>query len=100
VITGCVWVSVPFQVAPASSCVDPWVRGVRTHLPALIALVEARLGRVATGASEPCSWMAAMPVGPHLANLARKLGAHSELEALSIAIREGILPGHGPSVSG
>jgi two-component system response regulator DevR len=30
----------------------------------------------------------------HIANLSRKLGAHSKLEALSIAVREGILPGN------
>lgn len=29
----------------------------------------------------------------HIANLSMKLGAHSKLEALSIAVREGILPG-------
>ena len=29
----------------------------------------------------------------HVANLSAKLGAHSKLEALSIAVREGILPG-------
>ena len=29
----------------------------------------------------------------HIANLSAKLGAHSKLEALSIAVREGILPG-------
>ena len=29
----------------------------------------------------------------HIANLCHKLGAHSKLEALSIAMREGILPG-------
>ena len=29
----------------------------------------------------------------HLANLSAKLGAHSKLEALSIAIREGLVPG-------
>ncbi len=28
----------------------------------------------------------------HIANLSRKLGAHSKLEALSIAVREGLLP--------
>lgn len=30
----------------------------------------------------------------HIANLSHKLGAHSKLEALSIAIREGVIPGH------
>ena len=29
----------------------------------------------------------------HIANLSAKLGAHSKLEALSIAVREGLLPG-------
>jgi two-component system response regulator DevR len=29
----------------------------------------------------------------HIANLSHKLGAHSKLEALSIAVREGVLPG-------
>lgn len=29
----------------------------------------------------------------HIANLSTKLGAHSKLEALSIAVREGLLPG-------
>jgi DNA-binding NarL/FixJ family response regulator len=29
----------------------------------------------------------------HVANLSSKLGAHSKLEALSIAVREGVLPG-------
>jgi len=29
----------------------------------------------------------------HVANLSAKLGAHSKLEALSIAVREGLLPG-------
>jgi DNA-binding NarL/FixJ family response regulator len=29
----------------------------------------------------------------HIANLSHKLGAHSKLEALSIAVREGLLPG-------
>ena len=28
----------------------------------------------------------------HVANLSSKLGAHSKLEALSIAVREGLLP--------
>ena len=28
----------------------------------------------------------------HVANLSAKLGAHSKLEALSIAIRQGLLP--------
>jgi DNA-binding NarL/FixJ family response regulator len=28
----------------------------------------------------------------HIANLSAKLGAHSKLEALSIAVREGLLP--------
>ena len=28
----------------------------------------------------------------HVANLSTKLGAHSKLEALSIAVREGLLP--------
>jgi DNA-binding CsgD family transcriptional regulator len=28
----------------------------------------------------------------HIANLSTKLGAHSKLEALSIAVREGLLP--------
>jgi DNA-binding NarL/FixJ family response regulator len=30
----------------------------------------------------------------HVTNLSLKLGAHSKLEALSIAVREGLLPGH------
>jgi DNA-binding NarL/FixJ family response regulator len=30
----------------------------------------------------------------HIANLSAKLGAHSKLEALSIAVRDGLLPGH------
>ncbi len=30
----------------------------------------------------------------HIANLSTKLGAHSKLEALSIAVREGLLPGN------
>lgn len=30
----------------------------------------------------------------HIANLSAKLGAHSKLEALSIAVREGIVPGY------
>lgn len=30
----------------------------------------------------------------HIANLSAKLGAHSKLEALSIAVREGLLPDH------
>jgi DNA-binding CsgD family transcriptional regulator len=29
----------------------------------------------------------------HIANLSAKLGAHSKLEALSIAVRQGLLPG-------
>ena len=29
----------------------------------------------------------------HIANLSAKLGAHSKLEALSIAVRDGLLPG-------
>ena len=29
----------------------------------------------------------------HVANLSAKLGAHSKLEALSIAVRRGLLPG-------
>ena len=29
----------------------------------------------------------------HIANLSAKLGAHSKLEALAIAVREGLLPG-------
>jgi DNA-binding NarL/FixJ family response regulator len=28
----------------------------------------------------------------HIANLSAKLGAHSKLEALAIAVREGLLP--------
>ncbi len=32
-------------------------------------------------------------VSNHVANLSHKLGAHSKLDALSIAVREGVLPG-------